>query len=814
MKRRSPMFKNYLKIAFRNLLRHKMYSLINISGLAIGMACCILILLFVRDELSYDRFHENSDRIYRLTRTTKMGDNTFAVVHTASAMGPTLQQDYSAVEKVVRFWRMRSDVLLRFEENKFHEHGFYFADGTVFDVFTFPLKSGDPKTALQEPYTMVITEEMAEKYFGDADPIGKVISVDNNLDFKVTGVLSNIPRNSHFKFNFLASMASFEELASGYFKGLGAWFNNGFYTYLLFQENHDIPGLEKQLPAFVHKYMSESFSVVSKSAYELDLNLEPLTDIYLRSNLSNQVEAVSDIRYVYIFSVIAFFILLIACINFMILATARSTRRAREVGVRKVLGAFRPQLITQFVCESTLLSIIALSLSLGMVDLLLPFFNNLAGKALSMGYFSNAFTWIVIIGITLLVGLLAGGYPSFFLSAFQPVKVLSGASKPGSRGQPRLRKALVVFQFAISIALIVGTAIISNQLNFIQNKKLGFDKEQLVVMPIKSGSMRQRYETIKSELLQYPNVLAVTAASGLPGQRLPADSYPVFLEGKDGEDWVMRTTMVDHDYLETMEIKLTAGRDFSREFSTDASAGFILNETAVKALGWDEPLGKNITWEEGGPNGTKEGRIIGVIEDYHYQSLHKKIEPLVLHIQANRFSTIAVRIQMENISETLAFLEDTWRKFDPDGAFDYSFLDEDLTNKYESEIKLSKIFSYFSSLAIFIASLGLFGLASFTAEQRTKEVGIRKVLGATVANVVTLLSKDFVKLVLLANLIAWPIAWYVMNRWLQDFAYRIDIDWWVFALAGGLALVIALLTVSTQAVRAALANPVESLRYE
>lgn len=808
------MFKNYLKIAFRNLLRYKIYSMINISGLTIGMACSVLILLFVKDELSYDTFHDNADRIYRLTRTEKLGDKTFAVANTASAMGPTMQQDYSAVEKVVRFWRLRSDVMLRFEEKKFHEHGFYFADGAVFDVFTFPLKSGDPRKALKDPYTMVITEEMAEKYFGDADPIGKVISLDNSLDFKVTGVLHKIPRNSHFNFNFLASMASFEELAPHYFRNLGVWFNKGFYTYLLLQENTDISGLENQFPAFVEKYMAESFSVVTNSSYEVDLNLEPLTDIYLRSNLQSQLEPVSDMRYVYIFSGIAFIILLIACINFMNLATARSTRRAREVGVRKVLGAFRPQLITQFVCESTFLSIIALSLALGMVDVLLPFFNNLAGKALTMGYFSNTFTGIATIGIALFVGLLAGSYPSFFLSAFHPVKVLSGLSKSGSPSQPLLRKALVVFQFAVSIALIVCTAIISNQLNFIQNKKLGFDKEQLVVMPIKSGNMRRSYETIKSELLQYPNLLGVTAASGLPGQRLPADSYPVFLEGKDGENWVIQTTMVDHDFVETMGIKLTAGRDFSKEFPTDASSGFILNETAVKALGWDEPLGKKITWEGDGPNGKKEGQVIAVVEDYHYQSLHQIIEPLILHIKPNRFSTIAVRIQAANVTETLAFLKDTWSKFDPQNAFEYSFLDEDLTNKYRSEIKLGKIFTYFSSLAIFIACLGLFGLASFTAEQRTKEVGIRKVLGATVANVTSLLSKDFIKLVLLANLIAWPIAWNVMNLWLEDFAYRTHIGWWVFVMSGGLALVITLLTVSWQAIKVAIANPVKSLRYE
>ncbi len=805
------MLTNYVKTAWRNLLKQRVHSLINIVGLAMGMACALLIFLFVEDELSYDTFHENADRIYRLTRVSKIGDNTFAVANTASAMGPALQKDYPVVEKVVRVWRTRPDLVLRLGENKFPEHG-YFVDETVFDVFTFPLKTGDARTALREPATMVISQQMAKKYFGESDPVGKVISIDDGPDFRVTGVLYDLPGNSHFNFAFLASMASFQQMAPGYFKGLGAWFNNGFYTYLLLHPNQDVAGFKNQLPNFVQKYMAASFADVTKSGYALDLELEPLTDIYLRSDLSTQLEPVSEARYVYIFSAIAFFILLIGCINFINLATARSNRRAPEVGMRKVMGASRAQLISQLVCESTLLSIIALFLALGLVELLLPFFNHLTGKSLAMYYFTNTFTWLGIIGITLLTGLLAGSYPSLLLSAYQPAKILRGSS--GNRSQRRLRKTLVVLQFTISIALIVGTAIIGEQLHFMQNKELGFNKDHLVVLPIKSDGIKLRYETLRTELLQNPNVIAVTAASGLPGQRMPADSYPIFPAGKEGEDWAMRTTMVDYDFLKTMRIKLISGRDFSRQFPADAGAAFILNESAVRALGWNAPLGQKLVWEAGGPNGVKVGQVIGVVEDYHYESLHKQIDPLILHIEPKRFSNLAVRIRSENSAETLAFLEGTLRQFDAEQVFEHSFLDENLTHSYSSESKLGEIVRYFSSLAIFIAGLGLLGLAAFTAEQRTKEVGVRKVLGASAFGLVGLLSSEFVKLVLLANLIAWPIAYYTLDLWLQNFAYRIEIEWWLFALAGGLALLIALLTVSTQAIRAALANPVESLRYE
>ena len=802
------MFKNYLKVAFRYLLKHRTYSLMNIIGLAVGMACCILILLYVRDEVRYDRFHEHADRIYRLTLgTNEDGQPTNA--NSSFAQGPALAQDFQDVEAVVRFRKMGwgEKRVFAHDDSRFYEERFFFADKDVFDVFTFPFLAGDPETALADPFSIVLTEAMSQKYFGHQNPLGQTISLDpyndgEFTDYKVTGVLKDIPHYSHIQFDFLASFASQKDLEV--MEGRRGWGLESAFTYVLLKPGVAAEKIQAKLPAFLERHVGKD--------YWNTLHLQPLTEIHLHSHLRAELEPNGDIAYVYLFSAIAAFILLIACINFMNLATAQSAQRAKEVGLRKVVGAFRHELVRQFLLESVFLSALALILALLLIEASLPLLNSIAGKQIEISYAHNLLFVATMVGLALLTGIVAGGYPAFFLSSRRPVDSLTGKSGGGRSAAATLRKGLVIFQFAISVGLIVCTTVVYYQMQYIRGKNLGFDRDLIIVAPL-NDQIRQSYRSARHALLQDSKLLAMTVSEQVPAKAGNGAGYTI--EGLDEPQGFTRF-FVDQNFLKTYGIGLAAGRDFDEEIASDATGAYLVNEAFIRSAEWssaEEALGRGITMRHNGQ--IYNGQIVGVTRDFQIFSFRTSVWPLVINIMPlDKLNFISFRIAPQNVRATLDFIGKVWRQFAPSYPFDYYFLDDDFERLHQADQQLGQIFQGFAWLAIGIASLGLFGLAAFTAEQRTKEIGIRKVLGATVGNVTALLSKDFVRLVLLANLLAWPIAWFAMNKWLENFAYRIEISWWVFALAGGLALLIALLTVSTQAVRAALANPVESLRYE
>ncbi len=802
----AQVFKNYLKIALRNIRKHKTFSLINIIGLAIGMACCIMIFLYVQDELSYDRFHAQSDHIYRLIAQSKSVSETSRIAPIGAPIAEIFSNALPEIQKATRLNR-EDRVLMEYRNKKFFEERFFYADPETFEIFSFPFIKGDPKTALAAPFSVILTESMAQKYFDEDDPIGQSIIMNNEHSFNVTAVIQDVPHNSHFRFDFLASLETLADLYGERFLTHPGYLS--FYTYLLLQEGTNTIELERKFHAMLTEYMGE------QAASMRSFHLQPLKDIHLHSKLKYEIEANSDISYIYIYSAIALFILLIASFNFMNLSTARSARRAKEVGMRKVLGAQRIQLIKQFLGEAVILALLGLALAIILAELFLRVFNPLTGKELALHYFENIGILLSFLGFVIIAGIIAGLYPALFLSAFHPVRTLKGRLGTGGKSSS-FRRFLVVTQFAISIILITGTIIIKNQLDFVRNQNLGFNKEQVVVIPIHDPNTRLAYETIKTEFLQNPSITHVTASSSVPGKPYSVITYRI-QDIPEKEHQKMVTYFVDHDFLETLGIELSEGRNFSKEFTTDESSAFILNETAVKQFGWSDPLDQQIIW----PSNllrrdaiVKRGRVIGVVKDFNVTSLHQRIDPVLLQIRPKNFQGLSVRIKTENVSETLAFLRKKWPAFSPLYPFEYSFLDEDFNKLYRADEKVGQLFGIFSSLAIFVACLGLFGLASFTTEQRTKEIGIRKVLGSSVSGILLLLSKEFAKWILWANIIAWPIAWYLSRNWLQNFAYRIGVQIWIFFLSGFLALVIALLTISYQSLKAALADPIDSLKYE
>ena len=809
-----PLFKNYVKVAVRNLARDKGQAFINLFGLAVGMTCCILIFLYIQDELSYDRYPDKAGQTYRLALEAQTPDR--GVINTARTpppWAPALAKEFPEVESTVRIKTplVSWNVGYIAGEKRFHEKGFYFADPSVFDVFSFKLVKGDPNTALKDPRTLVMTETAARKYFGDADPIGKTIRVDNTYDFRVTGVMQDVPRNSHITFDILASFESLNVLpiyvqgarydsfqATGLFPDV--------YTYLRLQKGYSPSAFEKKMPDFLRKYVGGQ---IAQFRIQMRPFLQPLTRIHLHSNLDAEMKANSNVSYIYIFSAIAAFVLLIACINFMNLATARSAGRAQEVGLRKVVGAYRGQLVQQFLGETLFLSGLALALALLFTSLLLRVFNNLSGKKLSL-MLAAGWGIPIMIGLTVLVGLIAGSYPAFFLSAFRPANVLKGSLK-SSQGSALFRRVLVVFQFAVSIVFMIGTGLVYRQLDYIQNKPLGFDKENVVVLPLGDPRARVVYQSFKDRVLQSPDVVAVAGVSDLPGG-LTNIAFVRPEGAAPGEQVTMEAVFVDHDFIKALGIELAAGRNFSRDFPTDTLQAFILNETAVKLLGWEaKPIDRQISL------GNLNGRVIGVVKDFHLKSLHNRIGAVFLHLPPQTpdpLHYLAVKIRPGSSGRTLKFIEEKWREVYPQDPFIYSFLKDDFDGLYRTEQRRGGIFLAFSVLTILIACLGLLGLASFTAEQRNKEIGIRKVLGASVPTLVRLLSKEFVQLVLLANLAAWPIAYFAMRGWLRNFAYRVSIGWGIFFAAAISAVAIALLTVSYQAVKAALANPIDAIHRE
>ena len=803
------MIQNYLKIALRNLLRYKTYSLINILGLAMGMAICVLIILYVQHELSYDRYHENSDLIYRLVHERDLNGTYEKIPRMPLAAKPVLDADFPEITHAVRFLREFTPVV-QHGDKQFIEDNFFFTDPEIFDVFSFELIQGNPETALESDNSIVITEETARKYFGDENPFGKNLTYrkwGQQFDFAVTGVVKNLPDNSHFKFDFLAKMESSQNSWNA-MHGQD-WYYVGSWTYLLIPDKQAAANLEQKLPGFVQRHFPEELQSATT------LTLQPMTAIHLHSNMEQELEANGNIFMIYVLGAIAFAVLLIACINFMNLATARSATRAREVGMRKVVGAFRGDLIRQFIGESLLMSVIAGIIAIGLVELLLPLFNMLVNQALVIDYFANPIILPALIFIVASVGILAGSYPAFYLSAFRPARVLKGNLNVGG-GAPALRKILVISQFVVSIALLIAIGIISQQVDFMRNKDLGFNKEEMAFVKFQPGV---NFDELKSALAQAPGVMEVVGGGSVPvSENATPINWQMFrpVEQEDNMRLQMPSTVIDFDYAKTFGLELIDGRFFSEDFSTDPNEAVLINETAAREFGWGtDAVGKE--FEVYNMIGASAGvrRVVGVVRDYHFESLHQKIKPIILYTSnSRRYSNFILRINTENLAGTLAFIEKEWKTAAPDFPLQLYFLNNDLNNLYQRDQQLNLIINYLTFLAIFISCLGLFGLAAFSAEKRTKEIGVRKVLGASVINIIVMLSKEFTRLVAVAFIVAVPLSYFLMDRWLQDFAYRINIGWEIFAIAGVLALLIALITVSYQAIRAALANPVDALKYE
>lgn len=795
------MLKNYLTIALRNLRKQKGYTFINIFGLAVGLACCLLISLYVQHERSYDRYHEKADRIYRLTTELGFSGTSAHFASASPVMAEVMRAEFPEVEQSVRV--INGSKMVRVGDTQFKESRFYHADSTVFDVFSYTFIAGNAQTALDRPHTVVLTHSTAQKYFGDTDPLGKTLQVGDATEYTVTGVIEDLPTPSHFQFDFLASMSSVSKAKNSNWLG-----NLDFKTYLVLRPDASTEALEAKFPALLEQNVG---ATLNRLGALFRLELQPLTAIHLHSNLDYELEPNGNVSYVYIFSAVALFILLIACINFMNLATARSADRAKEIGMRKVLGAYRVQLIRQFLVEALLLAALAFGLALVLVWLVLPTFNQIVGR--SLDFAGKGALLVGFAGITGIVGLLAGSYPALFLAGFQPVVVLKGKFRTGMTGAV-LRKGLVVTQFAISIMLIIGTLVVLQQLNYARSQQLGFDKDQVVVLPLyQAGAAMAQTDVFKAEVQRHPGVVHATAANNFPGGLIYDQVY--YPEGKGLDEsihlWIYS---VDFDYLQTLGMKLVAGRDFSPEQRLDSSS-VILNETAMQLLGWDTIEDKRfVEFETNDLDGNRRMlSVIGTVEDFHFESFRHDIRPLAIRVHPGHPRHLLVRMRAGQSQEVLVFLQEKWEAATT-APFEYTFLDQQFDQLYRADEDLGRIFGYFAGLAIFIASLGLFGLTTFSVEQRTKEVGVRKVLGASVTNIVTLLSKDFLWLVALSTLIAIPVAYFAMNRWLESFAYRIMIGPSVLLLAVGIALLIALVTVSFQAVKAALADPVKSLRYE
>ncbi|BAO76515.1 ABC transporter permease [Winogradskyella sp. PG-2] len=810
------MIKNYFKIAWRNLLKNKGFTIINIIGLSLGIGCFIMISMFVIDELSYDRYHENADRIYRINSDIIFGGTEMSMAVSSDPMGETLKSDYPEVEEYVRFYASSGSKLIKKGNEYINESAVAHADSTLFKVFTLPAIIGDTSTALNEPNTVVITETVANRYFGSPElAIGQSLETDDDERtlYKVTSVVEDMPKNSQFNFGFFFSMANVDY-------DFGNYLSHNFHTYVLLKEGTDYRAFNKNFIEVIDKYLIpqaaqfmkvDSVEDFEASGNKLEYSLMPLTDVHLHSFRGVELSANGNIQYVYIFSAAALFILLIACINFMNLTTARSSGRAKEVGIRKVLGSEKKALIGQFLTESTLIAVLALFVGLIFVWLSLDWFNGISGKEMLMSSLLSPKFLIFIFVLPFIVGGLAGTYPAFFLSSFKPIKVLKGKLSTGNT-KNTLRNFLVVFQFATSIILIVGTVVIYKQLNHIQNSNLGFNKDQVLVVS-NNGLPRETRQSLKNEIEQLTDIKSTSFAGYLPvGSSSRSDTtFSTETVMTESNGFNMQYWRIDYGYMETIGMEINEGRNFSRDFGSDSTA-VILNETAVKLAGFKSPIGKKLySYDQN--NNLQAFTIIGVVKNFNFASLRENVGALSFTLGNNSWET-AYRFNTADVSGLLSTIENKYRAAAPGMPFKYEFLDEAFDNMYRQERRVGKVALAFALLAIIIACLGLFGLATYIAEQRTKEIGIRKVLGASVSNIVRMLSTDFVKLVMLAFIIAAPIAWWFMSKWLEDFAFRIELNWWIFVVTGIVALLIALITLSFQAIKAAIANPVESLKTE
>ncbi|GCC51046.1 ABC transporter permease [Chryseotalea sanaruensis] len=816
------MLRSYFTIALRNLRKHSFYSFINVAGLSVGISICLVILLFVLNELRYDRHHERVDRIYRIHAEIDFAGNHYDMTYAPAPMAATLASDYPEVEAAVRF-REQGSYLIKREADNIKESKVIWTDKDFFKIFTVPLIAGNPETALAEPKSIAISKEIADKFFPNEEAIGQTLILDNNMTMKVTAVYQDMPATSHFHFNVLIAMAGLDEAKSP------VWFSNNFQTYFLLRDGANVKNLEEKFPDLITKHVMPQMKEVlddftpekfAEAGNKLVYTTQALSDIHLYSSLQGEFEPNFDITYIYLFVAIALFILIIASINFMNLSTARSANRAKEVGVRKVMGSLRSHLMRQFLMESLLLSLFSFILAIGLAYLLLPLFNNLAARELSLPL-TQPFFYLFILTGAIVVGFLAGVYPSFFLSAFKPVNVLKGNVALGMKSG-FIRSSLVVFQFMISIFLVIATAVVYMQLDYIQTKKLGFNKDQVIMVDDIYALGNQRL-TYKEEIMRHSFIENASIAGYLPVAGSNRSDTPWWIEGKEAnqENMVsLQNWQVDHDYIKTFGMSIKEGRDFSHIFPSDSNA-VILNESAAKALSFNESIiGKRVNTFGDDSNGDlNKGNlrvltVIGVVEDFHFESLKQSVTPLMMFLSKRPSGYLSVRFQSANAEEVISMLEKEWKEMAPGQPFTYQFLDDSFGKMYAAESRLGSIFGIFSSVAIIIACLGLFALTAFTAEQCTKEIGIRKVLGASVSSIVIMLSKDYGKLVLIAFVLATPFAWWGVNEWLQSYEYKVNVAWWVYMLAGVVAFGIAWITMSYQSIRAALSNPVNSLRSE
>ncbi|MGZ5133751.1 MAG: ABC transporter permease [Flavitalea sp.] len=816
------MLKNYLKVAWRNVMKNKTFSFINVFGLSIGLTCCLLIAIYLHNELSYDSYHKNITQLYQLGTTFVKNGKDDRTANTPAPMAKAMQLEFPEIIETTRLLATFSEdkTLLQYtppgsELKSLYESRGFLADSTFFRMFSYDFKEGDPATALLQPNTVVLSTEIASKIFGNQPALNKVIHISSatngEYDFRVTGVFKPNDIPSHIDGRFFMSipggrMAEYirqrNDLAS----------NNMFNTYFLLAPGTNVKHLESKFPAFIEKHAGKDLKAMGFYKKQF---LTPVKDVHLQSDIKMNITPPGSVTYLYILGSIALFTLLIACINFMNLSTARSSKRSAEVGVRKVLGAEKNALIRQFLGESVLMALVALVFAVLITQLLLPLFAQVSGKHFSMPFRQQAILYAGFFALALITGLLAGSYPAFYLSSFQPVKVLKGRFS-NSLAAVSLRRSLVVFQFVISVVLIIASVVINNQMKFLQSTDLGFTKEQQIVVPLRSSNAKNLYTSLKNEISRDPQIVSVGASLYYPGIFNPSD-MPLYKEGSSmNESKRVFMNWVDESFLQTLDIKAAKGRFFSKSFPADTNARMILNETAIRQLGFGIPekaIGKFVVFDWQGERYRYE--IIGVAKDFHFQDLHVPIEPYGFQLN-NRtsYNYMIAHAKAGDISATLRSLESTWHSLNPNEPFDYSFLDHDFHNSYATETRLASIVGYFTIIAILISCLGLFGLATFSAEQRTKEIGVRKVLGASTSGIVTLLSKDFIKLVAVAIVIASPLAWFIMDKWLQDFAYRTEIGWKVFVITSFIALLIAVLTISFQAIRAAISNPVKSLRTE
>ena len=808
------MIKNYLTSALRNITKNKFYSFLNILGLAIGIAAFIFIFLYVQDELSYDKYHENGSRIYRVESNFNISGKheTFAIVPTP--MGPALKLEYPEVEEMCRFTDI-GNVLFKYGDKEFYEERFYFTDSTAFGIFTHNLLMGNPNTCLVEPNSIVIDQSTARRYFDEANPMGEILESGSGRKYKVTGVMEDLPTSSHLRYEALLSLTTLSALrGEENFNSMepGQFWNIGVYTYLLLNENTTMQSVHEKFPGFYEKYMKSVGDQINAS---FDLMSTPLTETHFSGNIGSD-QPKGNMAYIYIFAAIALFILIIASINYMNMATARSVKRAREVGIRKVAGAYRNQLIGQFLSESVLMAFIGLVIALLLVYMLLPDFNTFSGKQIIFNPLLQPGLFLVILLVTIIIGLASGSYPAFFLSSFRPVSVIKGSSTGKGKSGGTLRRVLVVIQFAIAIAMIIGTVVVSGQLRFLRDKDLGFIKDNIVILQLQDSAFRSKVEPFKEELLNHTNILAAANSTGIPGDNSWIQVVKVEKDTAMVDD-SMILALVDHDFIDTYGMELITGRNFDKEMGTDAEEAVIVNETTVKAYGWeDNPIGKKIHWGfDLDGSGGRILKVIGVVKDFHFNSLHNKVVPFMMFLSEYDKSYLSLRINPENFGETRQYIEDKWNAFGASRPFDYAMLTETWDEMYQSEAKIGAIFTIATLLTIFIALLGLLGLSSFVAEQKTKEIGIRKVMGARLYNILGLLYREFVLLIIIAFVIAIPVAWWQLDNWLSsNFVYHISISLGSILLAGLLALAISIITISFHSLKVAMANPVDAIKYE